>query len=352
MDLIWQKFTEWLKELLVSGIMDNVNGLFDNVNSRVAGIAGQVGATPQGWNSGVYGMIRTLSDNVILPIAGVVLAFVMTLELIQLITEKNNMHDVDTWMFFKWIFKTACAVLIVTNTWNIVMGVFEAAQSVVNSASGIIISDTSLTFNEHNTSKNYVIRAEHFSDGIDAAEEVLPGIKNDLLLGKYKPRETDVAAIAKAAPEERREKAEQLRVIPEKKPKADKESARSGTKRRQEVYATIGKSYEDMKDSKRVTEDSALVSLRYTARNMVETCDVLFTNFPGLLEKPDYKDQVIEIMQEPKQYILKLEGETDNEQHENTLQADGGQQPGFGDSRCVPAQAEHRACGKDRGRVQ
>lgn len=74
-------------------------------------------------------------------------------------------------------------------------------------------------------------------------------------------------------------------------------------------------SYEDMKDSKRVTEDSALVSLRYTARNMVETCDVLFTNFPGLLEKPDYKDQVIEIMQEPKQYILKLEGETDNEQH-------------------------------------
>ena len=149
MDLIWQKFTEWLKELLVSGIMDNVNGLFDNVNSRVAGIAGQVGATPQGWNSGVYGMIRTLSDNVILPIAGVILAFVMTLELIQLITEKNNMHDVDTWMFFKWIFKTACAVLIVPNTWNIVMGVFEAAQSVVNSASGIIISDTSLTFNEH-----------------------------------------------------------------------------------------------------------------------------------------------------------------------------------------------------------
>ena len=168
---------------------------------------------------------------------------------------------------------------------------------------------------ETNTSKNYVIRAEHFSDGIDAAEEVLPGIKNDLLLGKYKPRETDVAAIAKAAPEERREKAEQLRVIPEKKPKADKESARSGTKRQQEVYATIDKSYEDMKDSKRVTEDSALVSLRYTARNMVETCDVLFTNFPGLLEKPDYKDQVIEIMQEPKQYILKLEGETDNEQH-------------------------------------
>lgn len=205
---------------------------------------------------------------------------------------------------------------------------------------------------ETGTSESYVKRADQYAKGVDAAEEVLPGIKNDLLLGKFKPRETDVAAVARASPKERREKAEQLRVIPEKKPKADKESARSGTKRQQEVYATIDKSYEDMKDSKRVTEDSALVSLRYTARNMVETCDVLFTNFPGLLEKPDYKDQVIEIMQEPKQYILKLEGETDNEQHENTLQADGGQQPGFGDSRCVPAQAEHRACGKDRGRVQ
>ena len=168
---------------------------------------------------------------------------------------------------------------------------------------------------ETNTSKNYVIRAEHFSDGIDAAEEVLPGIKNDLLLGKYKPKEADVAAIARASPEERREKAEQLRAIPEKKPKADQESPRSGTKRQQEAYATIDKSYEDMKAAKRVTEDSALESLSYTARNMVETCDVLFDNFPGLLSKPDYKAQVIEIMQEPKQYILKLEGETDNEQY-------------------------------------
>ena len=149
MDLIWEKFTEWLKEMLVSGIMDNVNGMFDSVNGKIADIAGQVGSTPQGWNGGIYNMIRTLSDNVILPIAGVILAFVMTLELIQLITEKNNLHDVDTWMFFKWIFKTACAVLIVTNTWNIVMGVFDVAQSVVNSASGIIISNTSLALTDN-----------------------------------------------------------------------------------------------------------------------------------------------------------------------------------------------------------
>lgn len=93
MDLIWDKFTEWLKELLVGGIMDNLTGLFDNVNTRVGEIAGQVGSTPQAWDGGIYNMIRTLSDNVILPIAGVILAFVMTLELIQLITDKNNLHD-------------------------------------------------------------------------------------------------------------------------------------------------------------------------------------------------------------------------------------------------------------------
>lgn len=168
---------------------------------------------------------------------------------------------------------------------------------------------------ETNTSESYVMRADWYAQGVDAAEEVLPGIKDDLLSGKYKPKETAVAAVARASPEERREKAEQLRVIPEKKPKADKESTRSGAKRQQEAYATIDKSYEDMKAAKRVTEDSALVSLSYTAKNMVETCDVLFDNFPGLLSKPDYKAQVIEIMQEPKQYILKLEGETDNEQY-------------------------------------
>ena len=96
---------------------------------------------------------------------------------------------------------------------------------------------------ETGTSESYVKRADQYAKGVDAAEEVLPGIKNDLLLGKFKPRETDVAAVARASPEERREKAEQLRVIPEKKPKADKESARSGTKHRQEVYVTIDKSY-------------------------------------------------------------------------------------------------------------
>ena len=144
MDLIWEKFTEWLKEILVGGVMNNLTGLFDNVNNKVGEIAGSVGSTPQAWNGSIFNMIKTLSDNVILPIAGVILAFVMTLELIQLITDKNNLNDIDTWMFFKWIFKTACAVLIVSNTWNIVMGIFEMAQSVINSAGGIVAGNTSI----------------------------------------------------------------------------------------------------------------------------------------------------------------------------------------------------------------
>ena len=144
MDLLWNKITEWLKDLLISGIISNLTGMFDATNQKVAEISAQVGTTPQAWNGSIFGMIQNLSETVIVPIAGAILAFVMTLELIQLITEKNNLGDVDTWMFFKWAFKSAAAVLIVTNTWNIVMGVFDAAQSVVSSASGVIISDTSI----------------------------------------------------------------------------------------------------------------------------------------------------------------------------------------------------------------
>ena len=144
MNFLWDKVTEWLKELLIGSIMSNLTGLFDNVNRQVAGIADNVGATPQAWNGGVFGMIRNLSDNVILPIAGVILALVVTLELIQMIVDRNNMHDMDTFMLAKWVFKTACAVVIVTNTWNIVMAVFDVAQSVVSRASGQVIADTDI----------------------------------------------------------------------------------------------------------------------------------------------------------------------------------------------------------------
>ena len=144
MNFLWDKVTEWLKELLIGSIMSNLTGLFDNVNRQVAGIADNVGATPQAWNGGVFGMIRNLSDNVILPIAGVILALVATLELIQMIVDRNNMHDMDTFMLAKWVCKTACAGVIVTNTWNIVMAVFDVAQSVVGRASGLVIADTDI----------------------------------------------------------------------------------------------------------------------------------------------------------------------------------------------------------------
>ena len=144
MESILDKITEWLKTMLVEGIITNLSGMFDNVNQQVGEIAGQVGLTPAAWNAGVFSMIRNLSESVIIPIAGVILAFVMTYELIQMVIDRNNLHDLDTWIFFKWIFKTFVAVLLVTHTFDIVMGIFDMAQSVVNSASGVISADASV----------------------------------------------------------------------------------------------------------------------------------------------------------------------------------------------------------------
>ena len=147
MNFIWTRLTEWLTELLVSSIMGNLTGLFDGINDKVSEIAANVGSTPQAWNGGVFSMVQNLSETVMVPIAGVILTFVMTIELIQMIIDRNNLHDFETFMFYKWIFKTFAAVLIVTNTWNIVMAVFDVAQSVVSSAAGVIIADTSIDLN-------------------------------------------------------------------------------------------------------------------------------------------------------------------------------------------------------------
>ena len=146
MDGIMESISEWLKEMLVTGTMSNLTGLFDSVNEEVSDIAVQVGQTPAAWNGSIYSMIRNLSVNVIVPIAGLILAFVMTLEFIQMIIDRNNFHDFDISNIFKWMFKTACATLIVTNTWNIVMAVFDVSQSIVNDASGIIVGSTTLDF--------------------------------------------------------------------------------------------------------------------------------------------------------------------------------------------------------------
>ena len=145
MDFLTDWITDWLRGLLVDGIMGNLGGLFDNVNNRVGEIATQVGTSPAAWNAGVFSLIRQLSETVVLPIAGLVLTFVMCYELIQMIIDRNNLHDIDTWMFFKWVFKTFCAVMILSNTFNIVMAVFDVAQSVINSAGGLIGGSTAVT---------------------------------------------------------------------------------------------------------------------------------------------------------------------------------------------------------------
>ena len=123
--------TDWLKSLLIEGILGNLSGLFDTVNARVGEIAGEVGTTPAAWNAGVFSLIRQISETVILPIAGLVLTYVAVYELIQMLIDRNNLHDIDTWMFFKWIFKTAAAILILSNTFNIVNAIFDVSQSVI-----------------------------------------------------------------------------------------------------------------------------------------------------------------------------------------------------------------------------
>ena len=144
MGILTEWITDWLKGLLIEGILGNLEGLFDTVNARVGEVAVQVGTTPAAWNAGVFSLIRQLSETVILPIAGMILTFVATYELIQMLIERNNLHDLDYWIFFKWIFKTACAILILSNTFNIVNAVFDVSQSVISRAGGIIQGSTDL----------------------------------------------------------------------------------------------------------------------------------------------------------------------------------------------------------------
>ena len=145
MGILTEWITEWLKGLLIEGIMGNLTGLFDTVNTRVGEIAVQVGTTPAAWNAGVFSLIRQISETVILPIAGLILTFVATYELIQMLIDRNNLHDIDTWLFFKWIFKTAAAILILSNTFNIVNAVFDVSQSVIARSAGIIQGSTDIT---------------------------------------------------------------------------------------------------------------------------------------------------------------------------------------------------------------
>jgi len=144
MDWLFDGITDWIRQFLIDGIMASFARIFGYVNEQVSDIAVQVGQTPEGWNSGVFNMVRNLSETVVLPIAGMILTFVLCYELIQLIIEKNNLTDFDTFNIFKWIFKTFVAVFILTNTFNIVMAIFDMAQSVINSSAGLITGSTDL----------------------------------------------------------------------------------------------------------------------------------------------------------------------------------------------------------------
>lgn len=143
---ILEQIEEWIKTFLIECITGNLNGMFDEVNSKIGSIAGDVGQTPQDFNSGVFSMIRNLSETVIVPIAGIILTFVLTYELISMIIEKNNMHDFDTFNLFKWIFKTFVAVYLVTHTFDITIAIFEMGQHVVNQSAGVIGGSTNLDF--------------------------------------------------------------------------------------------------------------------------------------------------------------------------------------------------------------
>lgn len=144
MEGILEQITNWLKEMLVGGIMDNLSGMFDSVNQQVGEIAVEVGMTPEAFSPGVFSMIRNVSESVIIPIAGLILTFIACYELIQMIIDHNNLNNFETWIFFKWIFKTFVAVVLITNTFNITMAVFDIANHVIEASGGIIAGDTAI----------------------------------------------------------------------------------------------------------------------------------------------------------------------------------------------------------------
>lgn len=136
-DNIFAAIEKWMRELLTGMVESNMSTMFTDVNEKTSEIAAQVGRTPQNWNSSVFSMIQNLSESVVVPIAGIIITLVLCYELISMLTERNNLHDVDTWMFFKYFVKAWVAIYLVSNTFTITMAVFDVGQSVVNSASGI-----------------------------------------------------------------------------------------------------------------------------------------------------------------------------------------------------------------------
>lgn len=144
MQSIIEQITEWLRTMLVSGIMGNLAGLFDGVNQQVGEIAGNVGMTPAQFSPGIFSLIRNISETVIMPIAGMILTFIACYELIHMVIEHNNLANFETWIFFKWIFKTSIAVFLISNTFQITMAIFDVTQHVINASGGMIAGSTAI----------------------------------------------------------------------------------------------------------------------------------------------------------------------------------------------------------------
>lgn len=170
---LFEQIEQEIHDMLVTFILSNLTGMFTDVNEKTGTIASEVGQTPQGWNGGVFSMIQNLSDSVIVPIAGMVITFVLCYELISMITERNNMHDIDTWMFFKWFFKAFIAVWLVTNTFNIVMAVFDVGQHVVSAAAGVIGSDTAIDISDVTSTMETAMEEMELGELVQLAIETL-----------------------------------------------------------------------------------------------------------------------------------------------------------------------------------
>ena len=170
---LFEQIEQQIHDMLTNFILSNLTGMFTDVNEKTGTIASEVGQTPQGWNGGVFSMIQNLSESVIVPIAGMIITFVLCYELISMITERNNMHDIDTWMFFKWFFKAFIAVWLVTNTFDIVMAVFDVGQHVVSAAAGVIGSDTAIDISSVTSSMESAMENMELGELVQLAIETL-----------------------------------------------------------------------------------------------------------------------------------------------------------------------------------
>lgn len=172
-DSIFEAIEEWMRELLTGMVQSNLTTMFTDVNDKTGQIAAQVGQTPQGWNSSIFNMIQGLSNSVIIPIAGMIITFVLCYELISMLTERNNMHEIDTWMFFKYFVKMWIAVYLVSNTFTITMAVFDVGQSVVNSAAGVLNGDTAIDISEAIADIETIMEAMEIGELVVLALETL-----------------------------------------------------------------------------------------------------------------------------------------------------------------------------------